>query len=97
MPEQFDWGLLEPLSDGSNAHELTGDDAYLDAMVTVERALTSAWSDTGLAPAWVADVAHSLTERGLDRAALSLATGPEAIRLFRSYPSYAHRSWPMPP
>jgi 3-carboxy-cis,cis-muconate cycloisomerase len=42
VADAFDWGLLEPAADsGAGA----GDDAILDALVAVERALVLAWAD----------------------------------------------------
>ncbi|WP_345763283.1 lyase family protein [Diaminobutyricibacter sp. McL0608] len=42
MADAFDWGLLEP---AASAGASAGDDAILDALVAVERALVLAWAD----------------------------------------------------
>jgi 3-carboxy-cis,cis-muconate cycloisomerase len=63
-----DVGLLDPLAAGTPAATLTGDAAWLQAMVDVELALTGALIDAGLAPEWMRDVCDRLT----DAAALDL-------------------------
>jgi 3-carboxy-cis,cis-muconate cycloisomerase len=67
MAETGDWGLLEPLTHGSHAAAITGDDAYLDALVAVEAALARAWAQVPGTPSVVGEVASSLTASTLDR------------------------------
>ena len=56
----IDAGLLDPLAQGGRALELTGDAAFLAAMLDAELALARALVDTGLAPEWVAQVCDGL-------------------------------------
>ncbi|MBG6059899.1 3-carboxy-cis,cis-muconate cycloisomerase [Cryobacterium sp. MP_M5] len=68
----FDVGLLDPLGQGSRAAELTGDSAWLQAMVDTELALTRALVDAGLAPGWMGAVCDDLADAGrLDLAAIA--------------------------
>ncbi len=75
MPERaaaFDVGLLHPLGFGSRADELTGDLAWLQAMVDVELALTQGLVAAGLAPEWMTAVCAELTDaRQLDLARIA--------------------------
>ncbi|GAB3618645.1 3-carboxy-cis,cis-muconate cycloisomerase [Okibacterium endophyticum] len=64
--QAVDWGLLEPLR-AAEQGRLIGDDAVLDAMVDVEKALVSAWIATGFAPAEVRDSVARLSADDLDR------------------------------
>jgi 3-carboxy-cis,cis-muconate cycloisomerase len=52
----FESGILDPLSSGSAAADCVGDDAVVAALAEVELMLSRAWADTGLAPAWVAEL-----------------------------------------
>lgn len=52
----FESGILDPLSSGSAASDLVGDDAVVAALAEVELMLSRAWADIGLAPAWVAEL-----------------------------------------
>src|SRR6202012_384493 len=61
MAEFGDWGLLEPLAHRSRAGVITGDDAYLDALVAVEVALARAWAQVPGTPSVVGKVASALT------------------------------------
>jgi 3-carboxy-cis,cis-muconate cycloisomerase len=65
-----DVGLLDPL--GADARRLTGDAAWLAALVEVEVALTRALIDAELAPGWMVEVADALADSSTDRAALDL-------------------------
>lgn len=68
----FDVGLLDPLGQGSRAAELTGDSAWLQAMVDAELALTRALVAAGLAPEWMGAVCDDLADAGrLDLAAIA--------------------------
>jgi 3-carboxy-cis,cis-muconate cycloisomerase len=67
----FDWGLLEPLSAGSDADALTGDGAVLAAFVAFERELGRAWVSTGVAPATVLGAFDAMQPEVLDRGALA--------------------------
>jgi len=65
MPElkhTFDAGLLNPLSHGTRESELTSDQAWLQAMVDAELALTRALVDAGLAPEWMLAVCDALAD-----------------------------------
>lgn len=69
MPEQpgsaghtFDAGLLNPLSHGTRESALTSDQAWLQAMVDAELALTRALVDAGLAPDWMRTVCDGLAD-----------------------------------
>jgi 3-carboxy-cis,cis-muconate cycloisomerase len=62
-----DWGLLEPLG-GPDA--VVGDDALLQALIDVERALLVAWSSEPGAPDGLGEVAAALSVDGIDRDAL---------------------------
>ena len=69
-----DFGLLDPLGQGTASAELVGDGAWLQAMVDVEVALIRAILDAGLAPEWMTDVAAAIAHAGdLDGPALALA------------------------
>jgi len=72
-PDRFvDAGLLDPLGHGSRAAELTGDSAWLQAMVDTELALTRALVAAGLAPEWMGGVCDDLADAGrLDLAAIA--------------------------
>ena len=71
MPEwEYDGGLLDPLSHDTRARALTGDAAWLAAMVDVELALTRALIESELAPDWMSAVCDALaTGAWLDDAA----------------------------
>ena len=61
MPDHsFDAGLLNPLSHGTRESELTSDQAWLQAMVDAELALTRALVDAELAPEWMLAVCDAL-------------------------------------
>ncbi|SEN39097.1 lyase family protein [Cryobacterium luteum] len=63
MPEHtFDAGLLNPLSHGTRECELTSDQAWLQAMVDAELALTRALIDAGVAPEWMLTVCDALAD-----------------------------------
>ncbi|MGY4858243.1 lyase family protein [Cryobacterium sp. AP23] len=68
-PAATDWGLLEPLAGGAAA---TSDDAVLEALVDVERALVRAWGR--LAGEDLHIVADALRADRLDRADLLAGT-----------------------
>lgn len=66
-----DVGLLDPLGHGTRQDELTGDHAWLAAMVAAELALSRALVDAGLAPDWMREVCATLAEGAwLDDAAI---------------------------
>lgn len=67
MSDEFDWGLLEPLCDAAQS---ASDDALLEALVDVERALMQAWTDHSSVPTAVGIAADALDAAGLDRTAL---------------------------
>jgi 3-carboxy-cis,cis-muconate cycloisomerase len=85
----IDAGLLDPLAQGGRALELTGDAAFLAAMLDAELALARSLADTGLAPEWMAEVCDGLAAPGLAAidlvaiAAESRAGGNPAIPLVR--------------
>lgn len=58
----FDAGLLNPLSHGTRESELTSDQAWLQAMVDAELALTRALVDAELAPEWMLTVCDALAD-----------------------------------
>ncbi|SDO14418.1 3-carboxy-cis,cis-muconate cycloisomerase [Cryobacterium flavum] len=58
----FDVGLLNPLSHGTRESELTSDQAWLQAMVDAELALTRALVDAELAPEWMLAVCDALAD-----------------------------------
>ncbi|WP_222706786.1 lyase family protein [Lacisediminihabitans profunda] len=92
-----DWGLLEPLAFGSGSCALTGDDAVLAALIAVEAALTGAWADAGLAPAWLEEIASSLSGARVDRDALrrgARAGGNPVIPLVAALRDYTDRERP---
>lgn len=71
-PSAWDVGLLDPLSAGTRAAEITSDSAWLQAMVDVELALTRALIDAGLVPEEMRDVCDRLADAGsLDLAAIA--------------------------
>ena len=55
-----DVGLLDPLAHDTRALDLTGDPAFLAAMLETELALSRALVDAGAAPAWMLTVCGSL-------------------------------------
>ena len=67
MTEDFDWGLLEPLSAQSG---FVCDDAVLAALVDVERAILLAWTDETGTPGTASIAADAFDPGRLDRAAL---------------------------
>ena len=85
----IDAGLLDPLAQGGRALELTGDAAFLAAMLDAELALARSLADTGLAPDWMAEVCDGLAAPGLAAidlvaiAAESRAGGNPVIPLVR--------------
>lgn len=94
MIDDGDWGLLEPLASGSGAPSLTGDDAVLAALIEVEAALSTAWMDVGLAPAWVEEVAAAMIDTPIDRDALgrgSRADGNPVIPLVMALREHSER------
>ena len=94
VPDHYDWGLLEPLAFGSVSSSLTGDDAVLAALVTVEAALTEAWFDCGFAPPWVHEVSVSLEKAAIDGdmiAGGNRAGGNPVIPLIAVLRSFAER------
>ena len=74
MPDNtFDAGLLNPLSHGTRECELTSDQAWLQAMVDAELALTRALVDVELAPEWMLAVCDSLADaRQFDLGAIAV-------------------------
>jgi 3-carboxy-cis,cis-muconate cycloisomerase len=58
----LDAGLLDPLSQGTRAVELTSDAAWLQALVDVEIALTRSLCSVGLAPEWMDSVCDELVD-----------------------------------
>lgn len=74
MSQPTDVGLLSPVSAGTVAESLTGDDAVLAAMVRAEAALLTALAASGVAPASVGAVAGSLASVPVDAHALALAS-----------------------
>jgi len=58
----FDAGLLNPLSHGTRESALTSDQAWLQAMVDAELALTRALVDARLAPDWMIAVCDGLAD-----------------------------------
>ncbi|GAB3605721.1 3-carboxy-cis,cis-muconate cycloisomerase [Conyzicola nivalis] len=70
----IDAGLLDPLAQGSRALELTGDAAFLAAMVRVELALSRALVDTGVAPEWMLEVCDGLETAEPDVVAIASAS-----------------------
>jgi 3-carboxy-cis,cis-muconate cycloisomerase len=85
----IDAGLLDPLAQGGRALELTGDAAFLAAMLDAELALARSLVDTGLSPHWMAEVCDGLAAPGLAAidlvaiAAESRAGGNPVIPLVR--------------
>lgn len=58
----FDAGLLDPLRHGTRESVLTSDQAWLQAMVDAELALTRALVDAGLVPEWMIEVCDGLAD-----------------------------------
>jgi len=80
----IDAGLLDPLAQGGRALELTGDAAFLAAMLDAELGLTRALVDTGLAPDFMTAVCDGLAAPDLAAiAAESRAGGNPVIPLVR--------------
>ena len=85
----IDAGLLDPLAQGGRALELTGDAAFLVAMLDAELALARSLVDTGLSPHWMAEVCDGLAAPDLAAidlvaiAAESRAGGNPVIPLVR--------------
>ena len=94
----FDIGLLHPLGFGSRADELTGDAAWLQAMVDVELALTRALVAAGLVPEWMSAVCDELSDAGrLDLARIAAegqGGGNPVIPLVTHLAEAAERSRP---
>jgi 3-carboxy-cis,cis-muconate cycloisomerase len=94
----FDVGLLNPLGVGSQADELTGDAAWLQAMVDVELALTRGLVAAGLAPEWMNAVCAELSDAGrLDLARIAAegqGGGNPVIPLVTHLAAAAERSRP---
>ena len=67
-----DVGLLSPVSAGTVAESLTGDEALVRAMLRVEAALLTALTASGLAPAAAGEAARSVAVLALDTRALAL-------------------------
>ena len=66
--------LLDPLSVGTRVAELTGDRAWLNAMIEVELSLTEALVAVGLAPGELTEVCAQLRAGGgFDPAAIAAA------------------------
>jgi len=76
MSQPTDVGLLSPVSAGTVAESLTGDDAVLAAMVRAEAALLTALAAAGLAPASAGDAAGSLASVRVDARSLALDATP---------------------
>ncbi|MFC5929424.1 3-carboxy-cis,cis-muconate cycloisomerase [Cryobacterium melibiosiphilum] len=73
LDHTFDAGLLNPLSHGTRESELTSDQAWLQAMVDAELALTRALIDAQLVPEWMAAVCDALADASLlDLAAIAV-------------------------
>ena len=69
-----DFGLLDPLGQGSASAELVGDGAWLQACVDVEVALIRTLVDSKIAPEWMSDVATAIADAGdLDGPAIAAA------------------------
>jgi 3-carboxy-cis,cis-muconate cycloisomerase len=60
----IDAALLDPLAAGSRALELTGDAAFLAAMLRAELAFSRALADEGVAPEWMLAVCDGLESAG---------------------------------
>ncbi|HEY5223047.1 MAG TPA: lyase family protein [Microbacteriaceae bacterium] len=74
MPESIAAGLLDPLSQGTSATRLTGDAAWLQALVDAELGLTRALIQAGLVPSWMSEVVDGLADAGsLDLVAIAAA------------------------
>jgi 3-carboxy-cis,cis-muconate cycloisomerase len=71
----LDAGLLDPLSQGTRAVELTSDAAWLQALVDVEIALTRSLCSVGLAPEWMDSVCDEL----VDASRLDLVGSPRRV------------------
>ena len=72
MSPPTDLGLLSPVSAGTIAESLTGDDAVLTAMLRAEAALLTALATAGVAPAAVGDAAVVVASVDVDAHALAL-------------------------
>jgi 3-carboxy-cis,cis-muconate cycloisomerase len=59
-----DVGLLDPLAQDTRALELTGDSAFVAAMVEAELALSRALVDAGVAPEWMLAVCATMAGPG---------------------------------
>jgi 3-carboxy-cis,cis-muconate cycloisomerase len=69
-----DFGLLDPLGQGTRGGELTGDRAWLQAMVDVEVALVRSLIDQRIVPEWMSEVASGISHAAdLDPASLAAA------------------------
>jgi 3-carboxy-cis,cis-muconate cycloisomerase len=69
-----DFGLLDPLGQGSRSDELLGDPAWLQAMVDVEVGLLRSLVSVGLTPGSGESIADALSDAGeLDLAAIAAA------------------------
>ncbi|WP_308466910.1 lyase family protein [Rathayibacter soli] len=67
-------GLLDPLSQGTGAGRLTGDLAWLQALVDAELGLTRALIRAGLVPLWMRGIVDDLSDAGtLDLVAIAEA------------------------
>ena len=76
MSRPTDVGLLSPVSAGTVAESLTGDDAVLAAMVRAEAALLTALATSGVAPSSVAASAGLLRAVPVDVRSLALDAVP---------------------
>ncbi|TFD54460.1 3-carboxy-cis,cis-muconate cycloisomerase [Cryobacterium frigoriphilum] len=100
MPEALgtDFGLLSPLDAGTRAAALTGDRAWLQALVDTELALTRSLVAAGLAPDWMFPVCDALTDAAtLDLAAIAAAGrggGNPVIPLVKHLAAAAERQYP---
>jgi 3-carboxy-cis,cis-muconate cycloisomerase len=65
----IDVGLLDPLAQNTRALELTGDTAFLAAMVETELALSRALVDAGVAPEWMLEVCTTVAVSDLSQIA----------------------------
>jgi 3-carboxy-cis,cis-muconate cycloisomerase len=73
MSPPTDVGLLSPVSAGTRAESLSGDDAVVAAMLRTEAALLQVLADTGIAPAAAGEAGHLVATLRLDTRSLALA------------------------
>ncbi|CAN5345010.1 3-carboxy-cis,cis-muconate cycloisomerase [soil metagenome] len=71
--------LLDPLSAGTRADELTSDTAFLDALVATELALTRALVARGRAPEWMLEVCAAIESPRLESVAQAARGGGNPV------------------